>query len=453
MCLQTWQAATHNWIPQLRLEVLFCLFACLSARWQIEIWNEVWPWGNTKSYCRQYRESNCHLVDFHTLHDTYVVSYDKLIELEVLVDFGDSPDKQQVDKTIKELTSKEGVKELLRYPEDHQLISDHKYGFRQSRSAGDLLVFRSIKVAVDGACSDSKSVNAGIPQGCVLSPTLFLLHINDMLQIDGIHCYADDSTVETLLNRVTNWGRLNLVQFTPTKTQVCAFTAKKIPFVVSPLFENTPLTASATSIGILGVDISSDVQFRDHLEGKAKLASKKLGVLNRSRMYFTPAHRLQLYKAQVRPHMEYCSHLWAGAPQYQLLPLDRIQRRAARFVDDQDLSDQLDPLALRRDVASLCIFYLIYHGECSEELFGLIPAAAFCHRTSRQKFHPHHLDAWLFTTVRFCRNFLPRTTKLWHILCVSGPIRPKNLERAYFFLKGRHRICDTPCVASVHGRR
>ncbi|CAH2987935.1 unnamed protein product [Chilo suppressalis] len=32
-------------------------------------------------------------------------------KLEVLVDFGDSPDKQQVDKTIKELTSREGVKE------------------------------------------------------------------------------------------------------------------------------------------------------------------------------------------------------------------------------------------------------------------------------------------------------------------------------------------------------
>ncbi|RVE41561.1 hypothetical protein evm_013795 [Chilo suppressalis] len=218
------------------------------------------------------------------------------------------------------------------------------------------------------------------------------------------------SEVETLLNRVTNWGRLNLVQFNPTKTQVCAFTAKKIPFVVSPLFEDTSLTASA-SIGILGVDISSDVQFRDHLEGKAKLASKKLGVFNRSRMYFTPAHRLQLYKAQVRPHMEYCSHLWAGAPQYQLLPLDRIQRRAARIVDDQDLSDQLDPLALRRDVASLCVFYRIYHGECSEELFGLIPAAAFRHRTSRQKFHPHHLDAWLSTTQCFRTDTTQKPSK------------------------------------------
>ncbi|CAK1585562.1 unnamed protein product [Parnassius mnemosyne] len=108
--------------------------------------------------------------------------------------------------------------------------------------------------------------------------------------------------------------------------------------------------------------ISNDVHFRGHLEEKAKLASKKLGVLSRAGQYFMPAHRLQLYKAQVRPHMEYCSHLWAGAPQYQLLPLDRIQRRVARIVDDRALSDWLDSLALRRDVASLCIFFRIYHG-------------------------------------------------------------------------------------------
>ncbi|CAK1592983.1 unnamed protein product [Parnassius mnemosyne] len=305
-----------------------------------------------------------------------------------------------------------------------------------------------------------------------------------MLLTGNIHCYADDSTgdalytgranisrenvaeyrnklvseVESLLDKVSDWGRLNLVQFNPQKTQVCAFTAKKNPFVVSPQFQGTPLLASA-SIGILGVDISSDVQFRGHLEEKAKLASKKLGVLSRAGQYFMPAHRLQLYKAQVRPHMEYCSHLWAGAPQCQLLPLDRIQRRAARIVDDRALSDRLDSLALRRDVASLCIFFRIYHGECSEELFGLIPAAKFHERTSRQnsRYHPHHLDDWRSTTVRFRRCFLPRTTSLWNSL--PPGIFPDRYDlgtfkkRAYSFLKGRQRICNSPGVAVVHGRR
>ncbi|XP_045499402.1 uncharacterized protein LOC123697028 [Colias croceus] len=289
-----------------------------------------------------------------------------------------------------------------------------------------------------------------------------------MLQIRNIHCYADDSTgdatysgharisqeqvdqyrnelvsnIDNTLDAISSWGQNNLVKFNPSKTQVCAFTAKKKPFTLTPRFQNTLLKATP-NIGILGVDIASDVQFRGHLEDKAKLASKKLGVLARARQYFTPAHRLQLYKAQVRPHMEYCSHLWAGAPQYQLLPLDRLQRRATRIVGKPELTDRLDPLALRRDVASLCVFYRLYNGECSEELFGLIPAAKFHNRTARHKlkYHPHHLDEWLSTTVRFSRHFLPRTTKLWNSLPSS--VFPSTYDmdvfkkRAYASLKGR----------------
>lgn len=266
------------------------------------------------------------------------------------------------------------------------------------------------------------------------------------------------SKIESALSEISDWGQTNLVQVNPTKTQVCAFTAKKTPFVVAPQLQDTPLTISK-SIHILGVDISSDVQFRSHLEDKVKLASKKLGVLNRSKQYFTPGQRLLLYKAQVRPHLEYCSHLWAGAPAYQLGPCDSIQRRATRIVDDTVLTSDIEPLGLRRDVASLCVFYRLYNGVCSEELFDMMPTATFYHRTARhrQGVHPHTLEPNWSRTARFQRNFLPRTIRLWNEL--PGEVFPGEYNMEFFkrgvnrFLQGRQRVCDASGVANVHRLR
>ncbi|KAJ0174424.1 hypothetical protein K1T71_009532 [Dendrolimus kikuchii] len=212
---------------------------------------------------------------------------------------------------------------------------------------------------------------------------------------------------------------------------------------------------NSKSIGILGVDIANDVQFRCHLEGKVKLASKKLGVLNRSKQYFTQRQRLVLYKAQVRPHMEYCSHLWAGAPAYQLNPLDSIQRRAVRIVDDPILADGLDTLGLRRDFASLCVFYRLYNGECSEELFRMVPSSSFYHRTARHRLgvHPHFLEPLRSCTQRFCRTFLLRTVGIWNEL--PAVVFPQRYDMGFFkkgvvkFLRGRQRVDDTSGVVNV----
>ena len=54
-------------------------------------------------------------------------------------------------------------------------------------------MFYLLTVCLELILFEINPINARVPQGCVLSPTLFILHINDMLSIDNIHCYADDS--------------------------------------------------------------------------------------------------------------------------------------------------------------------------------------------------------------------------------------------------------------------
>ena len=73
------------------------------------------------------------------------------------------------------------------------------YGFTPSfcKLISSFLSDRFISVVVDGITSASFPASSGVPQGSVLSPTLFLLFINDLLHASAsdVHSFADDSTL------------------------------------------------------------------------------------------------------------------------------------------------------------------------------------------------------------------------------------------------------------------
>merc|ERR1711895_336117 len=82
------------------------------------------------------------------------------------------------------------------------LLSKHpSFGFPPSICSLllNFLSDRSLSVVVDGSVSSPLSINSGVPQGCVLSPTLFLIFINDLLSVTSnpIHSYADDSNLHS----------------------------------------------------------------------------------------------------------------------------------------------------------------------------------------------------------------------------------------------------------------
>ena len=107
-----------------------------------------------------------------------------------------------------------------------------------------------------------------------------------------------------------------------------------------------------TSFKMLGLTFSSKLNWSSYIVSIAKTASKKIGALIRSTKFLSPEVGLYLYKSTIRPCIEYCCHVWAGAPSCYLELLDKLQKRICRAVGPS-LAACLEPLAHRRNVGSL----------------------------------------------------------------------------------------------------
>ena len=395
-------------------------------------------------------------------------------------------------------------RKIHRHLSAHNLLSDRQYGFRPGRSTGDLLSFltnswssslgsfgetfavaldiskafdrvwhkaliqklpsygfypslcsfissflsgRTISAVVDGHCSSPKSINSGVPQGSVLSPTLFLIFIDDLLNLTScpIHSYADDSTLHfsTSFSRrptqsdldhsrrdamerlnsdlalISDWGATNLVTFNASKTQFLHLSTRHNLPTNYPLFFNDTQLHPSSTLDILGLSFTKSLNWKLHISSLTKSASKKLGVLFRLRQFFAPHQLLALYKGLIRPCVEYASHVWGASTHTQLL--SRVESKAFRLIASPPLTDCLESLSLRRNVASLAIFYRYYHANCSSELANCMPPPLMRPRCTRLSTHSHPFSVHPpFARVnQYLHSFFVSTGELWNSLPLS----------------------------------
>ena len=148
--------------------------------------------------------------------------------------------------------------------------------------------------------------------------------------------------------------------------------------------------------------------------------SGQIGVLIRSMKFLSPEVALYLYKSTIRPCMEYCCHVWAGAPSCYLDLLDKLQKRICRIVGPS-LAASLEPLAHRRNVASLSLFYRYYFGKCSSELAQLVPLPFSRGRSTRYSDRLHDFSVPIPRCYKdvYVNSFFPRTAKLWNSLPIE----------------------------------
>ena len=132
----------------------------------------------------------------------------------------------------------------------------------------------------------------------------------------------------------------------------------------------------------------------------------------------TQSELIDLSQSQIRPSLEYCSHVWGGAPKSTLCLLHKAQSKAIRLINNPNLTKTLQPLSHRLLGGDLSIFCRYIHGHCSQEIRDIIPVPLRRVRTTRSSTHSHPFQVSLSNprTLSHKSSFISRTCNLWDVL-------------------------------------
>jgi hypothetical protein len=296
----------------------------------------------------------------------------------------------------------------------------------------DYLKGRNQRVCVDGKLSRSAELKAGVPQGSILGPVLFILFINDLPEaINNMPLlFADDLSVigtiassnhrEALwkslqedIDSLLEWADENQMQFAPHKTQALLISRKKDRWQNPTLSMISSDIEETSHLNLLGVSFAHNGSVTDHLLRKAATASKLVAMLRRKRQYLSERARRHLYVALIRPLLEYGSPIFGNAANYALDAVDSVNKRAHKLFP----SLPLDSLCLRRHESALCLMYRIVHGTAPDLLTErLKPRIYVQSRATRsyERTNNFQMEVPRSRTKHHQLSFLPMYIRLWN---------------------------------------
>jgi len=208
---------------------------------------------------------------------------------------------------------------------------------------------RSQRVIVEGALSESVPVVSGVPQGSVLGPLLFIIYINDLSNGMSSHVrlFADDcvlyreinsendhATLQNDLSIVEDWCHTWGMELNLSKC--VSMTISRLHNRGSRLYKLGSLDLEqVTSYKYLGVTLSSNLSWDDHVSSSVNKANRALGFVRRNLKNCTQPTKSKCVTTLVRPHLEYASSACDPFLAAHIHKLEMVQRRAVRFITNK----------------------------------------------------------------------------------------------------------------------
>ena len=293
-------------------------------------------------------------------------------------------------------------------------------------------------VVIKGQKSDFKNVTAGVPQGSVLGPLLFLVYINDIVNDieSDIKLFADDTSMSLALNdpykrqdilnsdlnKINDWANSWKVRFNEGKTELLNFARNNHP--IHDLTFGSATLHNTQSHKHLGIIFQTNCKWDEQIKSIISKVNLLLSCLKTYKYKLSRKALETMYKSFVLPHFDYADVIWDNCTEEQSNTLEQLHLDGIRTIiggvrgtSHSKLYEESGFCSLkdRRKHHKLILFYKMINGMCPAYLNNLAPKLV----SERNPYHRRRLserDIPRYRTDLFCNSFFPSTTKLWNDL-------------------------------------